>query len=494
MSGKKCRQRCTKFGRVCAKIVENADADLFFACEVGAFRMGLDKAGIRVADILKKQFRDGVGVAEANNYLSLWGFGGASQPAVVSLHGDVEIYQVPIGRQVDAVIARFDVQTTVHGKWHVITSNMHIVCGVNPPSTVARQQAVTLLRQHLDGLLPPEPETPVVRIMVGDNNLDSDQVRQALQCQYDKEAEWEVFASTADRSGDNIAVSGAAARCRPIAVGASFKDRGMCNESHDAVAVVVTLRRASQPAEQKRRKIASPFSVWPLSRNPSRRHASVFPDADASDEPYDEVTRRAKDLHAEMREYWDQRHDAYYDPKLLHGLSLLLFMKRKCAQPAEEDSACAPQPGSDNQHAFASQERTTRGILSALRVRRAFLRSKNIDDFRHVLTEDERGELVKWARQEYERSERQLALQERDAEKGKAEGKTPPQGPRGAPQPASKGSLANFLMQQKRQRWCRHLQRVCGTKEMWEMLAFSGCFDVDMLTRALHTQAEVWNF
>ena len=256
MSGKRSSTHCTNFGRVCATIVEDADADLLFACEVGAFRQGLSKAKIHVEDILKKPFGDSVRFAEVNNYLSLWGFGGASQPALVSLHGDTKIYQVPIGRQVDAVIARFDVQTSGHGRVHVVTGNMHIVCAEHPPSVLTRQRAVRLLRLHLDGLEAPEVDTPVVRIMVGDNNLNSQQAREALQRHADDEALWEVFASPADRIGDNVAVCGAVARFRPIAVGASYLDRGMRNDSHDAVAVVITLRGASQPAEAKKREPA----------------------------------------------------------------------------------------------------------------------------------------------------------------------------------------------------------------------------------------------
>ena len=49
-------------------------------------------------------------------------------------------------------------------------------------------------------------------------------------------------AAFADLNGDHVAVSGAAARFRPIALGNSFHDRGMRNDSHDAVAVVITLR------------------------------------------------------------------------------------------------------------------------------------------------------------------------------------------------------------------------------------------------------------
>eukprot|EP00959_Pyramimonas_sp_CCMP1952_P261548 5468604-Pyramimonas_sp.AAC.1 len=66
--------------------------------------------------------------------------------------------------------------------------------------------------------------TPVVRIMVGDNNLNSRQAREALQQHTDDEALWEVFASPADRQGDSVAVCGAVARFRPVAVGASYLD------------------------------------------------------------------------------------------------------------------------------------------------------------------------------------------------------------------------------------------------------------------------------
>ena len=117
-------------------------------------------------------------------------------------------------------------------------------------------------------------------------------------------------------------------------------------------------------------------------------------------------------------------------------------------------------------------------------------------------------------------------MQKRDAEKGNAEGKTAKQGPdgtkgsrggrqpaskgskgeqeadgtkgsRGAPQHAGKGSkglksllaqrrrLNKFLEKQRLKRWCWHLQRVCGSKHMWEVLAFSGRFDVVMLSEAL---------
>ena len=127
LSGIMSPAHCANFGRLCAQIVDIADADLLFACEVGTFRQGPSKAKIHVADILEKPFGDSVDVIEDGNYLAMWGFGGASQPTVVSLHGDTYAYRVPIGREVDAVIARFEVQTSGHGKVYVIASNMQYV-------------------------------------------------------------------------------------------------------------------------------------------------------------------------------------------------------------------------------------------------------------------------------------------------------------------------------------------------------------------------------
>ena len=130
---------------------------------------------------------------------------------------------------------------------HLVTGNMHIACGRNRPSIVTRQRAVRMLRRHLDALEAPEAHAPVVRLVVGDNNLTSEEARQAFQRHTDDEPLWTVFAAPADGKGDNVAVCGADAYFRPVAVGASYSDRGMLNDAHDAVAVVLTFPGASQP-------------------------------------------------------------------------------------------------------------------------------------------------------------------------------------------------------------------------------------------------------
>ena len=47
-----------------------------------------------------------------------------------------------------------------------------------------------------------------------------------------------------------------------------------------------------------------------------------------------------------------------------------------------------------------------------------------------------------------------------------------------------------FMRQQKLKRWRQHLQRICGTKAIWEVLAFSGRFDPGWLEQALRGETD----
>ncbi len=205
-------------------------------CEVGAFRRGLDDASISLKDILRKPLGESVCCAAVKNYEGMWDFGGAFHGTAFP-RGDPETFHVSRERDIDVVIAPFDAQKHGEGKVHVIIGIMHIVCRHKAPSILQRKKAVRALRDYLDGLAAPEGDAPVVRIMLGDNNQ---QLQEALQCATDNESVWTVVATTVNLGGDNIAVCGAVARCAPIAVGASFQNRGMRNDTHDALAVEIT--------------------------------------------------------------------------------------------------------------------------------------------------------------------------------------------------------------------------------------------------------------
>ncbi len=64
-------KNCQKFMRVCGKVVDEGDCELFFFSEVGGFRQGLRKAKIAVRDFLADPFGHQVCHAEIDNYLAL---------------------------------------------------------------------------------------------------------------------------------------------------------------------------------------------------------------------------------------------------------------------------------------------------------------------------------------------------------------------------------------------------------------------------------------
>ena len=84
---------------------------------------------------------------------------------------------------------------------------------------------------------------------------------------------------------------------------------------------------------------------------------------------------------------------------------------------------------------------------------------------------------MKRAREERENSKKeQMALQMRD--------------PRACVEEADAGhkrtmSQTDYWREQNRKRWCRNLQREAGAKQLYEVLARAGRFDLDLLLRTV---------
>ena len=112
----------------------------------------------------------------------------------------------------------------------------------------------------------------------------------------------------------------------------------------------------------------------------------------------EELTGEANLIHNAMKQFWADTYDTGHDDDLRSHLARILFMKRK-----RVESADASQLGL----ACASQEETWRAIRDVLELRQSYLKSKGIKDLRHVLTSDERIELTKRAKADYEDSEEQ---------------------------------------------------------------------------------------
>ena len=72
-------------------------------------------------------------------------------------------------------------------------------------------RVLQLLREQLETYAALDPQVPVVRLIVGDDNLYAREARQELQRTRDEDPLWEVHPAAADRQGDHVAVNGAAA-------------------------------------------------------------------------------------------------------------------------------------------------------------------------------------------------------------------------------------------------------------------------------------------
>ena len=107
---------------------------------------------------------------------------------------------------------------------------------------------------ELEKYTAPQPDMPVVRLIVGDDNLLTEEACQALQREKDTDPFWWVTPAVEEGRGDHVAVKGASVRLIIVPVGRSFQNRGMRCDRHDAVGVVISVRGAFQPAEGRREK------------------------------------------------------------------------------------------------------------------------------------------------------------------------------------------------------------------------------------------------
>ena len=249
-SEKTVAKHCRNFARICEEMVLAGELDILFGCEVGGCREGFHCQRIDVRDILEKPFGPTVSVTSIDNYIAVTGF----QNSSCFLHGTSRKVTC-LGDRFDAAITHYDILPggASQPAAHVIVGNLFIVGGSKdkPPKLATRQRIVCELRNELEKCPVPDLQVPVVRLIVGDDNLSTDEARQALRQETDMDPLWEVFPAREEGRGDHVAVNGATASVIPIPIGKSFGDRGMRPDQHDAVAVLLKIGDDSQPAKEE---------------------------------------------------------------------------------------------------------------------------------------------------------------------------------------------------------------------------------------------------
>ena len=81
-------------------------------------------------------------------------------------------------RRVDAAITRFDILSYDRGRApqpavHTVAGILHAVCGDHALRISMRKRILQLLRDQVESYAAPEPQVPVVRLIVGDDNLST---------------------------------------------------------------------------------------------------------------------------------------------------------------------------------------------------------------------------------------------------------------------------------------------------------------------------------
>jgi len=248
--GKKLRAIIHKCGDV-------ALGDFIFGSEMGDHREGFEQS--------PANFREVVGLAhpgaECNTngaYSSVWNVANRKESTLL----EQGTYTVPCGRDVDMHWQIFLIQRSGASQSAVvkpvglIVGNLHIVCATNPPSEATKKRIVKMCLNYLADLHVPDWESssdnPVARILVGDCSLKREGAEAATQCAKSPASgipcqtrgalsKWQVLSSEEGLSGDVMFATGCTLEPVSVAIGKSFRDRGMRNGSHDAVAATIRI-------------------------------------------------------------------------------------------------------------------------------------------------------------------------------------------------------------------------------------------------------------
>ena len=548
------QKHSVKFQAMLSALGRVSTNDFVFTSEVGGVRQGFKAADLDFRSVVKSALPN-ADCESSGAYLHMWNIQNKAAKVVAS-----GTWTATTSHPTDMYWQAFDV--TYRGasqpadrdalqlagpKVGVLVGNMHIpVGGSKAPSTSARCAIVGDALQHLTGLeVDGWRDRPVMRVLVGDCNLDKHSAEKVTQeakpprltaLQRDLQlSRWQVLSTCDARKGDVMFVLGAFGEECMVPIGASFVDRGMRNDQHDAVAALLSipigLRRpggsrpaasgASQPAVAAAAAVqalepaggapqpavaASAAEQAPAGDAPQPAAAaepSLEPEPAAGSAPQPATPPAEADagsfspdygrsssedgdvteLHERLLEV-EEADDISEDVQM--ELAKILFKKKTITT------------GGIKRQYVATREETLESIKKLLQRRKNFMAARDLHDahptpgaasrkdgltggasqpadHRYLFTEEDREQVMREWKKEFHALPQQLAQQKRDSWKP-----TPP--PPGAHD--TWGCNMKAVRSGKNSRFARHLQLEAGSKTMAELIIYAGRYDPEFLKRA----------
>ena len=125
----------------------------------------------------------------------------------------------------------------------LVVGSLHIRTPTKTKVKFSEKVAITkLAKLSIDHYIAKKCLRKSVKILLGDFNLTAEQtnkVCQGVEGVPNYDAQWHCQAANAGLGGDVMLISGSDSEVFDIAIGKSYDDRGMRNDSHDAFGVTV---------------------------------------------------------------------------------------------------------------------------------------------------------------------------------------------------------------------------------------------------------------
>ncbi len=278
-------------------------------------------------------------------------------------------------------------------------------------------------------------------------------------------------ATRATKSSGHVASSAAA----PPSLHSRSAQRGDQRRATEPLCAVTTVGvPPPPPARHVPHAFAPPVGTSSKGRLPCPR-SGLKSKASPPASPYTEASR----LHQAFKELEE---DDTMPPEIVRELARLLFMKRTQMVHGH------PQPY------IASSAETLDCIQKLLDRRNAFMRAHKLQDDgenKYIFSHPMRAAIFKEWKDEFHADNYQRELQRRDSWKPitsiRSASQRPPFSGSGSVVPQPSHSLRpnkEAVRRGKHSRFARHLQRVGGSKQIVEVILFTGCADIEMLRKA----------